>query len=233
MRAALWRQNPELPDPKEWEPAAGQKRKRETVVGVWDRISMADREMIPFRDSTIDKWNSKVMLAGNSGSKFKALNQSILTQTQHVLEDMDRLLRRTRVKRSTYKVIGDTLEAPAQDAEEEGKEEDIAEETAPGRRSLKEEVDEEAYDDSDFYQLLLRDLIEASSTGNNQASELQAQLRAARRKAGKAGKVVDTKASKGRKLRYDVQPKLVNFMFPEPDSIPTFAEALFNNIFKS
>ena len=38
---------------------------------------------------------------------------------------------------------------------------------------------------ADFYQLLLRDLIEASSA--TQATDLQQQLRNARRQAGKAG----------------------------------------------
>ena len=38
---------------------------------------------------------------------------------------------------------------------------------------------------ADFYQLLLRDLIEASSA--SQASDLQQQLRSARRQSGKAG----------------------------------------------
>jgi len=50
---------------------------------------------------------------------------------------------------------------------------------------------------------------------------------------GKAGRVVDTKASKGRKLRFDIQPKLVNFMFPVPDSQPSFAASLFENLFKA
>jgi hypothetical protein len=38
---------------------------------------------------------------------------------------------------------------------------------------------------ADFYQLLLRDLIEASSA--SQATDLQQQLRSARRQSGKAG----------------------------------------------
>ena len=46
-------------------------------------------------------------------------------------------------------------------------------------------------------------------------------------------RVVDQKASKGRKLRFDIQPKLVNFMFPAPDHPPSFAESLFDNLFKA
>ena len=94
-------------------------------------------------------------------------------------------------------------------------------------------MDPEAYDDSDLYQLLLRDLIESGSTQGSDALALQTQLRVARRKASKASKNVDTKASKGRKIRYDVQPKLVNFMFPIPSSRPAFADKLFENLFKA
>lgn len=46
-------------------------------------------------------------------------------------------------------------------------------------------------------------------------------------------RVVDQKASKGRKLRFDIQPKLVNFMFPMPDHQPSFAASLFDNLFKA
>ena len=51
--------------------------------------------------TTIDKWNTKVMLGSGAkgGTKFKALNQSVLTQTANALQDMHRLVRRTRVKR--------------------------------------------------------------------------------------------------------------------------------------
>ena len=50
---------------------------------------------------------------------------------------------------------------------------------------------------------------------------------------GTGRRVVDQKASKGRKLRFDIQPKLVNFMFPAPDHPPSFAESLFDNLFKA
>lgn len=250
MRAALWSHNSTLPTPGAWktrahaavhDAARGGKRKREEEMEkLWERIAAADAQIETFRDATIDKWNAKVMLGSGAkaGNKFKALNQSILTQTTNVLQDMDRLVRRTRVKRCTYTVIGSALTPDlvttqeGEKGEEEGEEgEEGAEAGVAGRRSLKEETDDHAFDDTDFYQLLLRDLIEASSS--TQASDLQQQLRAARRQAGKAGRVVDTKASKGRKLRFDIQPKLVNFMFPIPDSVPSFAASLFDNLFKT
>lgn len=51
----------------------------------------------------------------------------------------------------------------------------------------------------------------------------------------KRRKNVDRRASKGRKLRYHVQEKLVNFMTPAESigSAPTLAVQLFNNLFGS
>jgi protein AATF/BFR2 len=201
--------------------------------------------MEAFRDATIDKWDGKVKAGAGAApaSKFKALNQSVLSQVQTVLQDSARLIRRTRVKRSSYRVLGAALFASPENkgssavAELYGDgaggrgDDEPAAEGGKSARGLQEE-DSEAYDDADFYQLLLRDLIESAASAED-ATELQAQLRAARRRVGKAGKNVDTKASKGRKLRFDIQPKLVNFMFPETRERPAFMEALLDNIFKA
>ncbi|QRW16893.1 TRAUB-domain-containing protein [Rhizoctonia solani] len=70
------------------------------------------------------------------------------------------------------------------------------------------EGDAEVFDDLDFYQTLLRDVID-SRTGTEDDWM-------ARQRMKKAKKVVDTKASKGRKLRYEVHEKLQNFMVPVP-----------------
>ncbi|QRV73846.1 TRAUB-domain-containing protein [Ceratobasidium sp. AG-Ba] len=70
------------------------------------------------------------------------------------------------------------------------------------------EGDAEVFDDLDFYQSLLRDVID-SRTGGDEVKDW-----ATRQKLKKAKRVVDTKASKGRKLRYEVHEKLQNFMVP-------------------
>lgn len=49
----------------------------------------------------------------------------------------------------------------------------------------------------------------------------------------KRRKLVDRRASKGRKIRYDVQEKLVNFMAPEEAGSPTLASRLFGRLFGS
>jgi protein AATF/BFR2 len=77
-----------------------------------------------------------------------------------------------------------------------------------------EEEEEDVFDDTDFYQQLLRDVIDArSGNGTSGIGDDNDWLRA-QQKARKARKKVDTKASKGRKLRFGVHEKLQNFMVP-------------------
>jgi protein AATF/BFR2 len=47
----------------------------------------------------------------------------------------------------------------------------------------------------------------------------------------KQRKVVDRRASKGRKIRYHVHEKLVNFTTPVEQEGPQFAAQLFSNLF--
>jgi protein AATF/BFR2 len=77
---------------------------------------------------------------------------------------------------------------------------------------------EKIYDDADFYGLLLKELLENRSNelnANGSASEFVVQAPWQVAREAKTKKIVDTKASKGRKLRYTVHEKLQNFMAPE------------------
>jgi len=56
---------------------------------------------------------------------------------------------------------------------------------------------------------------------------------AAASKPAKRRKVVDRRASKGRKLRYHVQQKLVNFCAPVELEVPQWAEKIFGQLFAS
>ncbi len=70
----------------------------------------------------------------------------------------------------------------------------------------------------------LADLSEAS--GSERALLLSAQQARSRAK-----KVVDRRASKGRKIRYTVMPKLVNFMAPRPTPEDFLTDELFGALF--
>ncbi|KAF8141717.1 apoptosis-antagonizing transcription factor [Boletus edulis] len=65
------------------------------------------------------------------------------------------------------------------------------------------------FDDTDFYHQLLRDIIDARGSGTGSNDDWTAV-----QKEKKARKKVDTKASKGRKLRYEIHEKIQNFMVP-------------------
>jgi len=85
--------------------------------------------------------------------------------------------------------------------------------------------DEEVFDDADFYQQLLRDVIESKGGGSAQLMASQKQK--------KTKKHVDTRASKGRKIRYEVHEKIENFMVPVPHDAGTWHEAQVDELFAS
>lgn len=91
----------------------------------------------------------------------------------------------------------------------------------------------QTYDDGPFYQSLLRDLI-ASRAANSSTDPTAAGIPILPTKlhpSGSRNKKVDTKASKGRKVRYTVHEKLENFMAPEDRS--TWSEAARTEFFAS
>ena len=91
--------------------------------------------------------------------------------------------------------------------------------------------DRDTYDDGEFYSQLLKEFVEANATGG---SELAAtNNNRANSSSVKRRKVVDRRASKGRKLRFDVQEKLVGFMAPveEEGEEPTLARQLAGCLF--
>ncbi|KAJ3098044.1 rRNA-processing protein bfr2 [Phlyctochytrium planicorne] len=177
-----------------------------------------DDAFLPFRTSTLDKWSAKI-LASTSSTKFKAIQQGVTTQIANVLKDRERLLTRTRVLRSGGQRIGilpkpTTVDESGETEEKEGGEK-------KGKSKMDEELaktDVEVFDDGDFYQMLLKELIESRMGDVDDPlllSQKFAHLKLLQQKSKKK-KQVDIRASKGRKLRYHVHEKIQNFMAPEP-----------------
>ncbi|XP_078662725.1 protein AATF-like [Branchiostoma floridae x Branchiostoma belcheri] len=156
-----------------------------------------------FNLSTIEKWSEKTKLSsGKYNSKaFSSFNKSVREQIDQILGDQDRLVKRTQLKRSSYKVLG----RGADKAEEQ----ELPAKLDPHLK----EYDEEIFDDDDFYHQLLRELIERKTTSDD-PTELTKQWLEVQKLRKRVRKKVDTRASKGRKIRYDVHRKLVNFMAP-------------------
>lgn len=146
----------------------------------------------PHLIQTLTKWSSKiqavapsVLLPANRGAfSSKSGAQGLKSAVQLVDEtlrgtDYDKLLARTRL----YRGKGVRLGKVADEAnEEEG--------------TINTDV--EVFDDTDFYQQLLRDVIDSRANGSGIGGADDWMVV---QKQKKAKKRVDTKASKGRKLR--------------------------------
>ncbi|KAJ7636059.1 apoptosis antagonizing transcription factor-domain-containing protein [Mycena polygramma] len=154
----------------------------------------------PHLVQTLSKWSSKIqavapsaLLPSNRNAFSSRNSQNLKSAVQLIdetLVDHRKLLSRTQLRRGEGGRLGERA-ADVEEGEEESR------------------VDVDVFDDADFYQQLLRDIID--SRGKGPADDW---MRVQKQK--KAKKKVDTKASKGRKLRYEVHEKLQNFMVPVP-----------------
>ncbi|CAG8611561.1 13062_t:CDS:10 [Gigaspora margarita] len=90
--------------------------------------------------------------------------------------------------------------------------------------------DTEIFDDTDFYQQLLRELIENRTIDTDDPVALGLRW-ATLRQTKQKKKNVDTKASKGRRLRYQVHEKLQNFMVPIPSG--TWHDDMIDELYSS
>jgi len=201
------------------------KRKREIsdedlMEGLWEDIDEYNTNFVKYQNEILEKWNKKVQTTAGIQKQFKAVNQSIVAQIEQLLTDKDRLVKRTQLKRSDFKSLGKQEEEKKED-ETEHVDEHLA------------NYDTEIFDDTDFYQQLLKELIESrmSETDDPIALSMKWATFKALQQKNKKKKVVDTKASKGRKIRYHVHEKIQNFMVPI--EMGTWHEEMTNELFKS
>ncbi|KAK6198499.1 protein BFR2 [Scheffersomyces amazonensis] len=183
-----------------------------------------DSKLNSYRSNVLVKWSAKVQNSSGSSainaSKFKFINQSFEEQVKNNLSDMDRLIKRTKLNRRNIVPLGyDAYQLQKKENEEEQDEEeqdkngndnpDIPQENDHNKDQSSMEIDE-IFDDEDFYRVLLNDLVDKKIQSSNPAAGLTLTIRSAQ-KAQKFKKNVDTKASKGRKLKYQVQEPISNF----------------------
>lgn len=181
------------------EQKAGQKRKREldastSNADVWEDMQATEELAAAKRKKVLDKWSNRVKSTTATVSKERQLStagsQSLVAVLESQLLNSDRLVKRTQVPRSC---------APVQAAKK------VAEDTF-------------IYDDADFYQLLLKELVDQRTNDAGAGSNANGNVPTVRWtaiKEAKTRKQVDRRASKGRKLRFTVHEKLQNFMAPE------------------
>lgn len=190
-----------------------------------DFLAKRHKDFQSVRNNTIQKWNDKTRLASGkmSSKSFSSSDQSVLRQIEQVLADKDRLLKRTQLRRTQYKSLGKN------EVNEELVENNSCEELKNGT-SL-QNYDPEVFDDDDFYHQLLRELIERKSSDLTDPVAISRQWLEIQKLRNKTKKKVDTKASKGRKIRYDVHKKLVNFMAPYDST--TWPDGSKNDLYSS
>ncbi|KAG2202837.1 hypothetical protein INT46_000496 [Mucor plumbeus] len=181
------------------------------IDALWHDISQINDVFVPFRNSTLEKWSNKVQVAAGArlNKKFKAFDQNILSQIESSMSDKSGLIKRTQLQRSDYKVLGKV------NVEVDKEQEEIDTGKKPDRHL--NTYDAEIFDDQDFYQQQLRELIESRMVDTDDPMAIG--MRWAARKQTeqkKKKKAVDRKASKGRQLRFNVHEKLQNFMAPIP-----------------
>lgn len=161
----------------------------------YNKVLQKDHDLYKeYRNSVIKKWNDKTWIA--TGSLNKGSGHTTLKQIEFAMSDMSKLQKRTQRKRSEYNVVGKSLSNEDND----------------GRRI--QEYDAEIYDDDDFYHQLLRDLIEYKSSNVTDPIQLSKQWIQLQNMRKKMKRKIDTRATKGRRVRYNVHNKLVNFMAP-------------------
>ena len=152
----------------------------------------------PHLVQNLSKWSNKiqsvapsVLLPSNRNAFTKSSRNEPKNAVQLISESFsdqsswNKMVDRTRVHRGKGERMGSNLSSQ------------------PG------EHDSEVFDDADFYQQLLRDVIDARNGGSASQDWIQAQ------KERKRKKVVDTKASKGRKIRWLPFP----FRFRRPGEV--------------
>lgn len=198
LQKALVNQYPETKE-------VNSKRQRIDVSDDTDRVSKIAKKLesdfVDFKDyrnATISKWydRTKVLTSGAS----KTLKQpafDIIRNIEGVLSNKDELIKKTRLYKGGYEIIG--MDASTKEASK------LNGESEPVFCS-------EIYDDTDFYHSQLRELIEFKTNTSTNPADMTKQFVELQKLRNKIKKVVDTRASKGRKIRYAVHNKMVNFM---------------------
>ncbi|KAL8789748.1 MAG: hypothetical protein Q9213_000999 [Squamulea squamosa] len=188
------------------------------LSALWTRMQAHERRMRPQRRFILNKWSSKSAptSALPRANKFSATPtqqplSTVLEQQLTSATSMEKLVAKTQIPRSC---------APLQAAAAMSSAKSTSSHEIPPSDPDAVPI----YDDADFYSLLLRDLLDQRSsdpqaTAVNVPGNASAAIPGIKDPALRIHKKrVDTKASKGRKIRYTVQEKLQNFVAPDDRS---------------
>ena len=165
---------------------------------VWRWLSESNKATRDKEESLVDEWNKRT--DAQVGKHFKALGRPIMEQIRYGLKnDREKLIRRTQLNRSAN--------------------------TPFGQKRARDEPAYfgDIYDDSDFYNQLLKTFLE----GTLNVSTNQDAMKSTKRKK----KYLDKK-TKRQTVNTNVQEKLLNYMAPQGSlMLPPMADSLFASLF--
>lgn len=179
------------------------KRKRPAPVttetptsDLWSRIQICESQSFPQHRAVLDKWSSKARAASALPAPRSQLSDRSSQTHNNITAVLD-----TYLASESDKLVAQASHDPNEPM------------------STTQPLCQRTYDDTPFYQSLLRDLIASRSSVSEGALTATSTvlLPSATRlhTPGSKNKRVDTKASKGRKVRYTVHEKLQNFAAEE------------------
>lgn len=180
-----------------------------STARVWQALEATQSADAAVQRDALLHWSQKLQ-AGRvvKLGTTQTLNQDILTQVERVVADKERVLRRCRTTHSPYSVVGE-----------------------PEPRRVGSQHDD-VYDDHDFYQALLRQVISRQDALDSTAQERahSAQRAAKRARVG----AIDSTMRKGRRLHHNVHEKLLNFAAPrQRPPIDWDQDMLFDSLFQA
>lgn len=195
------------------------------VDDLWTSLESYHEVVGTHAEETVDKWARKVLYSADNlsaASKFKAVNQSISSQVDQIMSNKDKVIGRTRLKREQYRVLGKS----GSNLENSGvgpdsQERSVAQLLADDSTQESSSHDAEIFDDGDFCQILLKEVLEAGLTDTSDPIEMTRRFLALRASRRSFNSKSDRKPSKGKTLKFAEQQKLVAFMAPVPNRYPS------------
>lgn len=168
-----------------------------------------------YQYSVISKWHdrTKVLTPGSIKTQKQQGNIDILRKIEGVLANRADLIKKSQTLKGGYELF-DKSTGTAESKPTGMLVESNQNDTENGDEDSEIIHCPEIYDDTDFYHTQLRELIEYKTSSSNNANEMAKQFTELQKLRKKMKKTVDTRASKGRKIRYVVHNKLVSFMAP-------------------
>ncbi|ESQ47974.1 hypothetical protein EUTSA_v10020921mg [Eutrema salsugineum] len=179
----------------------------------WQRISDLQKRMYVFRNKAVDKWQRRTQVttgAAATKGKLHAFNQNVSEQVASYMRDPSRMIKHVQQSRSAVAVFGTVP----------------GETMGPNQEEKQLQGDPELVEDAEFYQQLLKEFFETIVPASSVAA-----FYTMKQFQTKKRKVVDRRASKSRKIRYNVHEKIVNFMATRPAKIPSNTADLLMNLF--